>query len=121
MEHTPGPWTIQTIEPNWDISGDMEARIQAPLKVDGFGLPGKLYNVAVLKFVQMKRSPYSILREEGEANAKLIAAAPDLLEACERAKIAMAPIGHFDYKADRDAAIGEAYNALQDAIKKATA
>ena len=89
MKHTPGPWTVKVIEPDWEISGDMEARIEAPTKADGYTPPETrfteysgpmMYKVATLKFVAMKRSNFVILRDEGEANARLIAAAPDLLE-----------------------------------------
>ena len=82
--HTPRPWTIKVIEPRFqDLRNDMEARIEAPLKLNGEGKLGMFYNVATLNFIAMKRSPYHILRDEGTANARLIAAAPDLLEACQ--------------------------------------
>ncbi len=80
MEHTPEPWTIKVIEPNWEISGEMEARIEASVKADGEVLPDTqysgpmLYNIATLNFIAMKRNKFRILRNEGEANARRIVA-----------------------------------------------
>lgn len=54
----------------------------------------------------------NILEELGKPNA-------DLLEACEAAMEALSPTGHFPYRADRSAAIGDAYNKLTAAIAKA--
>ena len=85
-KHTPGPWTIKVIEPRFnELRDDMEARIEAPLKLNGEGKSGMFYNVATLSFVDMKQSRYHILRNEGVANARLIAEAPNLLEACKTA------------------------------------
>lgn len=54
-----------------------------------------------------------------EANAKLIAAAPDLLEACNKAMHACQDnLKAYNYK--NEAALLDAYKALELAIKKAT-
>lgn len=75
MKHTPEAWTVKIIEPRFhELRHDMEARIEAPLKQNGEGEPGMVYNVATLRFVAMKRSPYHILRDEGVANACRIVA-----------------------------------------------
>ena len=80
MDHTPEPWTVTVIEPNWGISGEMEVRIEAPVKADGEILPDTrysgpmLYNIATLNFIAMKRNKFRILRDEGEANARRIVA-----------------------------------------------
>lgn len=63
-QHTPGPWSCERI---WDTPA---LRIHA--RVDG-GVP-----VALAEAFTMGR------RGEKEANAKLIAAAPDLLKALEK-------------------------------------
>lgn len=59
-KHTPGPWVI---DPCWDILGNTD---------DGNGMVCQITTDAVP-------------RAEAEANARLIAAAPDLLEACRQA------------------------------------
>ena len=51
---------------------------------------------------------------ETEANARLIAAAPDLLESCRKAVCAVA------YAAGLDGSFVNVYEALDDAIAKAT-
>ena len=62
IKHTPGPWTVE-----WPMDGG--ALIMAE---DGHGHLGR---------VDVRYSKRNNL-EEAEANARLIAAAPDLLEAC---------------------------------------
>lgn len=57
VKHTPGPWVI---DPCWDILGNTD---------DGNGMVCQITTDAVP-------------RAEAEANARLIAAAPELLEAC---------------------------------------
>ncbi len=75
-EATPRPWTIRVIEPEiGQLRHDMHARIEAPFKANGEGIPGKFYEVAMLNFVAMKRNKYNILRDEGVANAELIVTA----------------------------------------------
>ena len=63
MEHTPGPWNIQATDENdlaWEISYDTEDGLTYPI-ADIISYP------------------------EATANAKLIAAAPEMLEACKKA------------------------------------
>ena len=73
MEHTPGPWTAHRIG-NEGPKG-LAFRIES-----GSGEP-KENEVAVTYY-----KPYW---EQADANAKLIAAAPDLLSACEVAVLAL--------------------------------
>lgn len=82
MKHTPGPWRIDSgHEGGWMIIG--------------------------CDLVLCQRSPWAIRQEESKANARLIAAAPDLLEAAENLE-------------NDDGAIPEhAWKLLQDAIAKA--
>ncbi len=63
-EHTPGPWSIET-----DVSG---IYVMTP----GQGI-AKLYDVTPTQWIKDR------LMSIGEANARLIAAAPELLEALE--------------------------------------
>lgn len=63
MSHTPGPWTVAGIPKGYGIE-----RITA----------NGLVNIAVLP-----RDRVAERRDEVDANAQLIAAAPDLLEACK--------------------------------------
>jgi len=68
MKHTPGPWHIWENDPKISNSKDYHARISGK---DGFCLA----------------IAYGQTYEEAEANALLIAAAPDLLEACKAAML----------------------------------
>ena len=65
--HTPGPWQAVQLKPN-EIAG-AEWAIEANRKGIGADLVGLCYRQ----------------RENGSANASLIAAAPELLAACEAA------------------------------------
>lgn len=70
-EHTPGPWMI---DPGWTLfTHELWGRVQYPTISHA-----KVGNVAyVVPKVDGRRDA------TGEANARLIAAAPDLLEACK--------------------------------------
>jgi hypothetical protein len=88
-KHTPGPWEIYTHNP--DGSG-------LHIKSTKGGVIAKLFNPG--------------LREMLEANARLIAAAPELLDACEDVLYGI------NHKID-DNAIKRMTNWLQQAISKA--
>jgi len=60
MKHTPGPWTIGSTEGGWTCVKPVD------------------HNLAICNLV-----------ENNEANAVLIAVAPDLLEACKNTVISM--------------------------------
>lgn len=66
MGHTPGPWVV--VKPN----ADNPSRAMV-----GSAKGANIYNAP--------------LTDETEANAHLIAAAPDMFAACEKALIALAP------------------------------
>jgi len=82
--HTPGPWVI---DPCWDILGNT---------YDGNGMVCQITTDAVP-------------RDEAEANARLIAAAPDLLEALREATSALKGNGYG--VEDLEAAIARATGA----------
>lgn len=67
-QHTPGPWECF---PAKDSDGDVTISIR-----------GHAEFIATMDTRSIDGGPY-VLPPSGEANARLIAAAPDLLEACE--------------------------------------
>lgn len=91
MSHTPGPWRIEGERLKTAISGGHK-------------------HVAMVNYFDCGRGdPRSISKEEHEANARLIAAAPDLLEACEAALACMRTQENID----------ETYQQLTSAIRLA--
>lgn len=104
-KHTPGPWQVN---PNWlNIgSGNRHLAVEVPLAGCGFGLVASLEN--------------SFTRESQDANARLIAASPELFEAClEIVKTAVVQ------KDESGECVGvlvthEAFSWAMDAIAKAT-
>ena len=67
MTHTPGPWKMNT---NVQTSIDAETK-----------------HIAMVNYYKSGRANDDVYGEEHEANARLIAAAPDLLEALKRIEI----------------------------------
>ena len=90
--HTPGPWVI-----DWNVS-----RLDV-FSADAFTL------IACLR--RSSLSPG--IDETSKANARLIAAAPELLEACRRARMAMGA------HAGANANFQREYELLDEAISKA--
>ena len=96
MKHTPAPWIA-------DIGNEGSFDIGA----DGHGFAGGM-------LVVCSRKPHAGLVDQMEANARLIAAAPELLEAL----IEFEAMAHeFDLDGDRQIA---AFERAQAAISKAT-
>ncbi len=93
MEHTPGPWIVG-------------------IKLDGYGWP--TYRIRDMKHPRGE-SGYA---EEVAANAHLIAAAPELLEACRAALAELHKANPYDRRDVRFPS--EAEQAISQAIHKAT-
>ena len=93
-EHTPGPWSLA-------VSAD-----RTPLVV----APGRSTGVAIIPFQRDEVCRQARIEETG-ANARLIAAAPDLLDAARAALDDLISDGHAHYR------VAE---TLRAAIEKAT-
>lgn len=91
-QHTPGPWKIKTkpCAPVWADSGD------------------KFWRIPVVGVI------YGATLEQELANARLIAAAPELLEAC----VALLEVAGDDWSDNYEAAKGLALAAIQKAKGK---
>ena len=72
-KHTPGPWTIPQgpYSPRPNVYKEVQQITEGDLQIAQ---------------VNISSESFKVLREECLANAKLIAAAPDLLSACYRAR-----------------------------------
>ena len=75
MTHTPGPWFV-SMKPDWDEDGWMGVGV--------YDCDGGVYAV-------VDDEPETIARPFCEADARLIAAAPEMLEALERLVEAAGP------------------------------
>lgn len=103
--HTPGPWRAGRADKSYDagIPDNVFAVFAEPqYKQKVFGLRG---NAAVICVITKPER----MTEEDIANAKLIAAVPDLLDACE-----------LFVGAESHSEINLAFNAAKAAIEKAT-
>ena len=86
MKHTPGPWGVDTIDGHFMICGNSilnktDRDFNGDIYIRGAGQPspfGLLFTDLENRELLKKRD-----KETNIANAKLIAAAPDLLEACQ--------------------------------------
>ena len=76
MSHTPGPW-FMSMKPDWDEEGGMG--------------PDAVYDCDGGVFAVVDDEPETIARPFYEADARLIAAAPEMLEALERLVEAAGP------------------------------
>lgn len=79
-QHTPGPWFIGTVWPGKDPSKDVQVEILAKLKLQ----PRMVVDV---ESDDRNKDPIATAK----ADAALIAAAPELLAACEAALEAYGP------------------------------
>ena len=109
LKHTPGPWTV-------DYSGNGIDKAPAIYGKNG----GLVVSVLGLKVHNSSENLDTKFSEETMANAKLIASAPDLLEACKLLQ------KHANYilpeasASDRFETAHEVMMAVNDAVKKST-
>lgn len=104
--HTPGPWTTD--------EDDHDALYQN-IKIKA----GKHHTVCT---VWIDDAPVRDFNAEQQANARLIAAAPELLEALKQCRLALEPYDDVkprDWKTDREK-LAFAHQAARAAIAKAT-
>lgn len=103
-QHTPGPWeqSIKGYDSDFFVEGEWEIAICGSDKHDG-ELPPMIAAVTNL----------SLVDEEAEANARLIAAAPDLLEALQS-------LVDMDVAYQRGPKVAEAIENARASIAKAT-
>lgn len=96
-KHTPGPWTMfECLESMTAIYGPENHQIGWVIQEYNRKIPGYANNLT--------------LADSDRANARLVAAAPDLLEACRLA---------LEYLQKSQFSDGDAYPALLKAIEKA--
>ena len=80
-KHTPGPWTVQ-MQDKWPFGISIEPDIMQMRRVAYSTSHKSLDDVrAAVGFDHNQRDDISAMVAEQEANARLIAAAPDMLEA----------------------------------------
>lgn len=96
--HSPGPWQLQ----EWTVRDSDGA-------IEGGGL-----QVVDANGHTITAGTYEGSTDTEEADARLIAAAPDMLQALRRAVLALA------FAAESSAAMRDDYNAVSAAIAKAT-
>lgn len=106
MEHTKGPWRVEEEPGCYEILGNT-IDIEVPKEFQGIS-EGATRSTMVCKVYE---------QQEGEANARLIAAAPELLEACK--SLLDAP-HHEHFAARLNDAEMAAIDRMKAAVAKAT-
>ena len=105
MAHTPGPWLF-----SWEGEGGSWKGTGLSIVADQLGEVCYIDHRLDGFYQDHQRTPRT--HEDQQANAKLIAAAPDLLSALKMAVDLMENYGV-------DAAVGKQFRLLTDAINKA--
>jgi len=100
IAHTPGPWSVFNDHPDEDTKPNI-GYIRPSSQVDRYDDT----EIATI---------YLFADKERAANARLIAAAPEMLQALRRAVLALA------FSAETSPAMRDDYNAVRAAIAKAT-
>ena len=104
-QHTPGPWTIEADGAGWYIESNLISTFVA--------------SVENAKWNDYEEGDVVPTEEEQEANARLIAAAPDLLEALSEMYHAFLDPDHIVTDRQEAASLG-AYRAIYKATGKNT-
>jgi hypothetical protein len=99
VKHTPGPWIITQESYGTVIRGAEVVR-----ESDGYEYP----------FREYVASTWGERSDTTDADARLIAAAPEMLDALRRASMALA------WASDREPVLIDDYNAVNDIIARAT-
>lgn len=105
-EHTPGPWECI---PKINASENHKGFFVRAKKVTNDG-----------KWSLAEVHPGDEDGKLGEANARLIAAAPELLKACQLMMLSWKDIPYPRMNSDEENSLWSARNAIQSAIAKAT-
>ena len=114
QKHTPGPWVVSRESNEWNSPTAPRREIDA-LKACEFGGEPTRYRLACVQYPPTQAGTMGA--QEREANARLIAAAPDLLTAC---KDALGTLMHEPQITDRALwPLPQTLNMLQSAIAKA--
>ncbi len=105
MAHTPGPWVVNTLNGKIPVVRELKSNVGEASR----------YHAAIIRdtappFERVCNLDFGYGKPDDEANARLIAAAPDLLEACTKAAMRM------EFGDDTE---NETYNKLEQAIAKA--
>ena len=107
--HSPGPWKVDI----WGYSHATPPRKELCIQ-------NKDLRLAVLDWDEGQDNPYTVAEQTAQANARLIAAAPDLLKALIEAQAALRKALPF-CPADAEAHhVGEVLDEVNAAIAKAT-
>lgn len=110
-KHTPGPWRTLAKNPRKIVTAETRHTIVASCYTDASNGPG----------LRTKQSAGSPPREDAEANARLIAAAPELLEALESCRLYIEGVAEFNGLAiTGPGTLAKTVNEARAAITKAT-
>ena len=110
MKHTPGPWEVTFVDSDFPKQHYVYARIEPEVGYVGYESMGVYHDSGI------RKRRLATLNDTARANAYLIAAAPDLLEACKDALSAMELIYYQRIDTDDEPAV---VTGIKQAIAKA--
>jgi hypothetical protein len=111
-KHTPGPWAVHSIFPNVVVPYDQSSRSLGASEDEDADRKRYAVPIATAERDKMSGFSHERTREEAEANARLIAAAPDLLAACEAMLLDYESQFGMDY-CECDSSVGLTCNACR--------